>query len=467
MAMRIYQINFADIANQISARLDPKYRHFWDIEKGFLFEGLPCTKLGNLISEIRISKLKKGELEETKGLMSIPNQVGRSARIQNIEDVEELDSDKNPLHNSDIIISKLGLPKGLIFYNDKKYENLIGSSEFIPYKIENLDWNAKFLTYLLLLPNVLVKLAQLESGKTPSHKRVNPFDLLNVKVPLIATNKQNEAIEKIEHIEREIEHLQAQIGEPTEPINRVFAREFNFNIEKFEELKQQKIFPVKFQDFSDNQDLRFSAKFHRPAAMFVESELRNITNKSIKDFISEDIVLGSSVSPSDYDDTGDFYYIAMSSIKNWSFDKDISRLVSDDFSEKNSAKHVSESDIIVARSGEGTIGKVALIEGDVKGIFADFTMRIRLKNYNTKFAYYYFRTEYFQYLIEVHKKGLGNNTNIFPNQIKHFPMPDISPEKQTEILDEINEEFSKQDLIKREIENKRKEIDHIIKQVLE
>ncbi len=44
----------------------------------------------------------------------------------------------------------------------------------------------------------------------------------------------------------------------------------------------------------------------------------------------------------------------------------------------------------------GTIGKVALIDDeDLQGIFADFTMRIRLASYRPLFAYYYFRTDYF------------------------------------------------------------------------
>jgi type I restriction enzyme S subunit len=88
----------------------------------------------------------------------------------------------------------------------------------------------------------------------------------------------------------------------------------------------------------------------------------------------------------------------------------------------------------MARSGEGTIGKVAEIMEDYNDIFADFTMRIRLKNYNTTFAYFYFRTTYFQYLVEVNKKGLGNNTNIFPNIIQEFPIPDIDIDEQENIL---------------------------------
>lgn len=109
-------------------------------------------------------------------------------------------------------------------------------------------------------------------------------------------------------------------------------------------------------------------------------ELKRTTTKRIKHFLSEPIILGASVSPSDYDEDGNYRYISMATIKSWKFDFDSANIVSDVYSESKSAKTVKKDDIILARSGEGTIGKVALIEDeDLKGIFADFTMRIRLK----------------------------------------------------------------------------------------
>ena len=137
------------------------------------------------------------------------------------------------------------------------------------------------------------------------------------------------------------------------------------------------------------------------------------------------------------------------------------------YASTNLEKTVRKNDIILARSGEGTIGKVALISDDnIRGVFADFTMRIRLKDYNPEFAYYYFRTAYFQYLIEVYKKGLGNNTNIFPINIQEFPLLDISLDEQQRIVDEIHSEISKQDDIKKRIANLRRDIDGIIKQTI-
>ena len=193
------------------------------------------------------------------------------------------------------------------------------------------------------------------------------------------------------------------------------------------------------------------------------AELKKTTAKKIKHFLSEPIILGASVSPNDYDDGGNYRYISMATIKNWKFDFDSANAVSEAYSEAKSAKTVKKNDIILARSGEGTIGKVALIQEDnLKGIFADFTMRIRLKDYNPEFAYYYFRTTYFQYLIEVYKKGLGNNTNIFPIVVREFPLIDIPITEQNRIVAEIHAEIEHQKKVKSTISSMQQQIDKMV-----
>ena len=237
--------------------------------------------------------------------------------------------------------------------------------------------------------------------------------------------------------------------------------------DRFETLKAVKIFHSNNSDFSNNPDLRFSAKFHRGAGKFVMEQLNIVTDKKIKHYLSEPIVLGASISPDNYSDDGDGFYISMATIKSWSFNSEEANTISDEYAEAKSEKTVRKNDIILARSGEGTIGKVALIDNDdINGVFADFTMRIRLKNYNPEFAYYFFRTSYFQYLVEVYKKGLGNNTNIFPVVIQEFPLIDISLEEQQRIVDEIHSEIKKQDEINEKIVELRSEIDKIIEKAI-
>jgi restriction endonuclease S subunit len=208
-------------------------------------------------------------------------------------------------------------------------------------------------------------------------------------------------------------------------------------------------------------------KFHNLAGKYLQAFLISKTAKKVKDFIVEPIVLGKSVSPDDYDDDGEYFYIAMSNIKSYAFDPEDCKKVSEDYAKSNLKKTVQKGDILLARSGEGTIGKVALIEDDeINAIFADFTQRIRLVNYNNLFAYYYFRSDFFQYLVYTHKKGLGNNTNIFPSQIQEFPIPDWDDTKQTEIVEKIKSQIDAQNIIDQQIEQKQQQINEIIENAI-
>ena len=261
--------------------------------------------------------------------------------------------------------------------------------------------------------------------------------------------------------------MKTDIKSDSSIIDSTFSREFGWNYDVFTALRNQKSCWLSPSHFANNIDLRFSAKFHRDSGVYVMDELKRTTTKKIKHFVSEPIILGASVSPSDYDDNGNYRYISMATIKNWKFDFDSVSVVSNVYSEAKSAKTVRKNDIILARSGEGTIGKVALItDENLKGIFADFTMRIRLKDYDPEFAYYYFRTTYFQYLIEIFKKGLGNNTNIFPIVIREFPLIDISLPEQYRIVSEIHAKIDKQKNLKAAISDMQQQIDQIVKDTI-
>ena len=126
----------------------------------------------------------------------------------------------------------------------------------------------------------------------------------------------------------------------------------------------------------------------------------------------------------------------MSSIKNWCINYEESKAVTEQYYEENKRKScIQINDILMARSGEGTIGKVALVEKNEEALCADFIIRIRLKeDVNKKFMYYYMRSFLFQLYVEREKKGLGNNTNIFPKQINRIPVVCMSKKQQHRIV---------------------------------
>ena len=359
-----------------------------------------------------------------------------------------------------ITISASGANSGYVNYWDVP----IWASDCITLRSKDeMKYSTKFLYHILRIIQGDIYL--LQKGSDQPH--VYGSDVKYIKIPSVSIEQQIKLLNAIQTLEKKILDLKTDIKSDSSIIDSTFSREFGWNYDGFTALRNQKSYWLSPSHFANNIDLRFSAKFHRDSGVYVMDELKRTTTKKIKHFLSEPIILGASVSPSDYDDNGNYRYISMATIKNWKFDFDSASVVSNVYSEAKSAKTVRKDDIILARSGEGTIGKVALItDENLKGIFADFTMRIRLKDYDPEFAYYYFRTTYFQYLIEIFKKGLGNNTNIFPIVIREFPLIDISLPEQYRIVSEIHAEIDKQKNLKAAISDMQQQIDQIVKDTI-
>lgn len=373
---------------------------------------------------------------------------------------------KYRITNENILISSLRLAKApALLFEDIDFGEYVFSNGFYIFKVR-AGWNKKFVLYLLRSAKIKRIIDEhIYRGIGISSYKVD--DLLNLRIPFVPIEKQNAIVDTVLPIETDIKKLKMARKNERQIIDEVFAREFGFDYDTFEKLKGIKSYTARPSWFANNPDLRFSAKFHRPAGEYVMRELNRITVKKIKHFLAEPIVLGASVSPSDYDDDGEYRYISMATIKDWKFNPNIANPLSSSYSQAKIDKTVRKNDIIMARSGEGTIGKVALIENDeINGIFADFTMRIRLHGYNPQFAYFYFRTTYFQYIVEIYKKGLGNNTNIFPVVLREFPIPDISLEEQQRIVDEITAAMEAQEQIQAQISELREQIDSIITEAI-
>ncbi len=390
--------------------------------------------------------------------------VDKSVYILNSECLEKITDyaieEEKTLYRAtkgDLIFSN-AMTVGLAFEIDR---DVYLNQNIFALKIDSSKYSKTFLKWyfnLIFKPNF---------NKVHTSKYISKEEVAKIRIPKIAIKNLKLLELQIQPIETEITNLKNSKLKPLDIINRVFGEEFGFDWEEFEKQKKQKTYSSNLNEFANNIDCRMGLKFHNLAGKYLHSFLVSNTTKKVKDYIEEPILLGKSVSPSDYDEEGEYFYIAMSNIKTYAFDPEDCKKVTEEYSNSNLKKTVQKGDILLARSGEGTIGKVALIEDeDLYAIFADFTQRIRLTNYNTLFAYYFFRSEFFQYLVYTHKKGLGNNTNIFPSQIQEFPIPDWDDTKQTEIVEKIKSQIDAQNSIDRQIEEKQQQITEIIENAI-
>lgn len=465
----IFKTKLSSLKKDDTSRIDTKFHSLMN-ETGYdIFK----TKKSNLTTLKNILKpsYQLFEFDEGENYFGVPtgreftNEFGDITSTQIITKDEHPDRLRYKADQNCILISSLKGARTPALNFDFDLSKYVFSNGFYIFQVDE-KWNKKFVLYLLrtsriksVLDNNLYRGIGISSYKQD--------DFLKILIPEISIITQNKIVGEIQPIEKEINALKKSKLQAVDIINQVFGKEFGFDWWTFENIKKEKSYTSSISKFANNIDCRMGIRFHNKAGAFMQSFLEGKTNKRFKDFISENIVLGKSVSPSDYDEDGEYFYIAMSNIKTWAFDPEDCKKVSESYAASNLNKTVKKGDILLARSGEGTIGKVALIEDeDINGIFADFTQRIRLTGFDPLCAYYYMRSNFFQYLVYTHKKGLGNNTNIFPSQINEFPIPDWDENKQAEIVRKIKNQLDEQKLIDRQIEEKQQAINRIMESAL-
>jgi type I restriction enzyme, S subunit len=415
----------------------------------------PSATIGELSVSSTAKVVSKGALDRPRPLIDLEN-VSPWGGISDVATVESIGSSRLEFGNADILTAKLRPYLGKTIHNE--LPDALGTTEWIPLKIDSNKLRPRLLGYLLQSPLYVSLSSAFMAGK--EHPRINPDDILRLKVPLPPAPLQEELLARLDALNAQCVDLESQLGEERDLVNRYFERSFRLDLAMLDAEKMKKRRVLKISEVAANSDWRFSFKYHAPSVQFALHMLRSKTVKRIADVLAEPIVLGASISPSDYSADTDKFYFSMASIRSWAFDPTIANRISEQFFIDNGAKCVQANDILMARSGEGTIGKVALIPSDVEGVCSDFTMRIKLNPQacDPEFARFYFMTEYFQHIVYGEKKGLGNNTNIFPIQLKDLPFLDVPLAEQKAVVKDLNALIEVHTKERAQIANIRKEM---------
>jgi type I restriction enzyme S subunit len=369
------------------------------------------------------------------------------------------------------------MPRGYIFINTYKGQDLIGSTEFISYKVKH-DSYKLILKYLLLHPKMLEAYSSLESGKTPSHRRVNPYEFQKIKIPLIPEPKQDQIVAQIEPIEKKIKELKAQIKEPQEVINKVFAREFGFDENLYNEFgkgmtagtqiaqnRTLTVFETNFEELSRSGIVRFSTRFHNPPTKELMVFLDSNETLQVKDILLEAVHRGASPK---YNPDGDIPVVKTGHLKNGYIEISQDEFVDSAFYNSSTRAQVKQGDILIASTGKVSLGKIDLLEED-QNLVADghiSIVRIDDKKYSCQFFNYFFRNILGYFQIERDFTGATNQIELYADEISNFQIPNISLKAQQKIVDEIKVELDKQKEIKSKIESERNKIDKIIEKAI-
>ena len=461
MPLKQFTTDFRELAKDSYLRNDEKFHVFLSSSNWNLFD----VKNKNLISLENIliddyNNFEYEEGEEYKGIPTGQTYLDEDGYIREFQPVTVEDHPgrlKYKVSNDNILISSLRLAKSpALYFENENLNDYVFSNGFYIYKVKE-GWNKKFVLYILrtkrlksILDNNIYRGIGISAYKDD--------DLKKIKIPAIPKLKQDQIVAQIEPIEKKIKELKNQIIPPQEIINKVFAREFGFDLEKFEALKKEKFFEVDISKIV-TMLIRSTVVQNSPSSNFLKLFLRQNTI-FLKDILIRPIKRGKQP---EYTEDG-IKVIKTLNIQKGQIIFDEVQFVSENFLKNNEEKAgIYKNDLLLTSTGMGR-GKFALYTGE-ETCFAD--SHVSIIRFNPKRFLPYFLNYYCQSFlgikqlkyIEMQIKG---TPEIYEAQLNYFQIPNISFKHQQKIVDEIKIELDKQEEMKKKIETQRNKIDEII-----
>lgn len=473
MGLKAFTISVADISKDPYLRSDEKYYSFLFSSDWNLFG----SQRNNLISLKDILKddyvlFDYQEDEEYKGIPTGQTYLDEDG---DIKDFQLVTIDAHPgrlkfkVSNDNILISSLRLAKSpALFFGNQDLSEYVFSNGFYIFKVKN-GWNNKFVLYILRtkkLKNILDNHIYRGIGISAYKKE----DLLKIKIPLISKEKQDQIVKQIEPIEKKIRNLKAQIKQPQEVINKVFAREFDFDLDDINSTEQMKYFSISNDITYRNLNLRSSVRWNKISPIQTVLYKDNPFIEKLGKYI---VSTKNGWSPNCRESDSEYYVFNVNSISKSSVINYEDLKTSDEHRNGLDEYFAKEGDLFISRGN--TIDLVALasvvenMPEDKNIIFPDLFIRLEINEdyLSKKYLANLFNSVIGRFYFKYSAKGKNQTmVKISSDELHNFYLP-IPPLKlQVKIVDEIKVELDKQEQVKKQIETERNKIDEIIKKAI-
>jgi len=378
---------------------------------------------------------------------------------------------------NDILLSKVrpNLKKYVFIGGDTK--NYFYTSAFIHLEPKKLN-KILYYSFRTIFYDNLIAISR--QGKGYPTLKEDDFYYLKFDKKIIdkLSEKQDKIVAKIEPIEKKIKELKNQITPPQEVINKVFAREFGFDENLYNEFgkgvtagtqsaqnRRLRLFQTDFSEFSKSDILRFSTRYHNISTKKLMEFLDSIKTLEIKDILLSTIHRGTSPK---YNPDGEIPVVKTGHLKNGYIEISQEEFVDQDFYNSSKRSQIKSGDILITSTGKVSLGKVDILEDD-QDLVADghvSIIRVDDREYNRLFFVYFFRSILGYFQIERDFTGATNQIELYADEISRFKIPDISLKDQQKIVNEIKMELDAQKEMNRKIEAERNKIDEIVEKAI-
>jgi type I restriction enzyme, S subunit len=386
---------------------------------------------------------------------------------------------KGKIKDNDILICKDGALTGKSCFVDLSLlpSNKVMVNEHIFILRGNHKINHKFLFYL-----TRSSLFQIQVKNLAYHKKAQPGLNLDhfkeIKIPVIPKSIQDHIVTQINPLEINIVKLKTLLKQPQEIINQVFAREFIYNENLYNEFgkgmtagtqiakeRRIRVFKTKFSTICRSNILRFSTRYHNPPTKKLMGILDNINTIKVKDILLEPIHRGATPK---YDPDGNIPVVKTAHLKNGYIEISQEEFINLDKYNTSKRSRIKKGDILLASTGKVSLGKIDFMPNNIKAVADSHVsiIRINQNKYSPLFFTYFLRSILGYFQIERDYTGTTNQIELYSDDISNFLIPNIPLEEQKNIVDEIKAELDKQEDIKKQIEIERKKIDEIIENTI-
>lgn len=462
MLVKPFVAKLSNIGAQVFLRCDPKYRHFWDNKKGVSLNQKKHSnvKIKDVLLPYAKKTLQKGPLDDERPILELNDVESRTSIILQERIVSEAGSTKLDFGDCDLVFNKLEPYLGKIVINDfkKKY---IGTTEWIPLKLDNDKIQELYFKYILLLKDFLKSFWLLRSGKR--HARISQIDFQNMLIPLVKVTKQQSIQASMTVLETKMLSFHHSISEPIDIIDDVLSQEFGYDRKKYLKKAETKQYTRKLSEFQKAIEIRSTVKFQHQRYEYLEDILPRYECLKLKKLYAEKIHRG--VQPK-YDRDGEIRVVKTLNLKHGYLDFTESEFVNKDFYQDNQKGWIEKNDILVSSTGEGR-GKVDIYDLDDQAIADSHISIIRLKKgINPLYVLYFLRSLLGKLQMETIEMAIKGTPEIYPDQLEQLRVIDLAKDKQDEIVKKIHQELENLRKKKQKVIDLRNEIDKIVLQEL-
>lgn len=459
--MKTIKKNLSEIASHMYGRMDYKYWNTCEtvnFESYFLLKDMfqlinGSVQTSNYVTEkTSVPYIRIGDIDYKYG-------IDTEDSIYLDEEAEIADEKK--LEKYDLVLATIGATVGKVGLADKASGGT-HSNNTVVLRPKDKTINMRFYEKLFQTDFFINYIFGLVAQK--AQPNLQPYEIENIRIPVVEETVQKTCMAEVEAIEKKIDSLKKKIKSRRTIMDEVFVKEFGIDYKTMKDIDETKIFNRDFSEISTrNSYVRNSCRWNK--AVLIQNCLGQSTKcKKLGKYIVE-TKNGWSPSCSEY---GEYQVLGLDAINS----NGVLSLDNPKFSSEKKSNlteyFIKDGEFFVSRGNTVdlvSMASVAKIEDDMPpSVYPDLMIRVKFSDdVDVHYMAYIFNSFIGRLYFKYSTKGKNQTmVKVSPYELSEFlvPLPDIK--KQREIVKRIDKEVDVQQLLRKEMDKYREQIDKIV-----